>query len=167
MKNTIVLEGRIDRIVVDIYLYSLPIYLVIHWFIYLFAYLFIFLSHLIRLFFLTFILPEILSVYLVWWRNKTYSLAYLNITSHHKRCAVYSCITWKLVERNSSITQNIFSVFKDPYATKEQVTNVGVQPAVKRYGVLSNMTCTQMTQFKVTFFYTLRVYNLQSTKFAT
>ena len=45
----------------------------------------------------------------------------------------------KFVEQNSRIAQNICSIFKEPFATKEQVSNDGVQPAIKLYGMLLNV----------------------------
>ena len=51
------LEASIYRIIIGIYLYSLPIKLFIFSFIYLFIYLFIFLSHLFSILLLTYTLP--------------------------------------------------------------------------------------------------------------
>ena len=40
----------------------------------------------------------------------------------------------KLVEKNNPFIQNICSIFKDPAATREQVSTAGRQLAVKIYG---------------------------------
>ena len=74
-------EASIYRIIIGIYLYSLPVKLFIFSFIYLFIYLFIFLSHLFSLLFLTSILP--IYHFFPLCRNLFYIIYYSSILLSH------------------------------------------------------------------------------------